>query len=253
LPLHSIGRCRRACRIPVAIRWSRYCATVQLIGDHSKLSMYEAARRQDLIPRTLVTVSDFGHRLSEVCFCSLGQVLAYSLRFDPSVDLGRCIRAWPLAFIVWRSRVYAIGSATALAKSMSARLPLQISGGKLQLLPSQCAETIFDVSHGKCWCRITCFAVGRRSHSSCECKRMLADGLHSNSSRNCSTGGPVFVTGLFDAVLRGRVLPPGIGTSHHYRFKSVSTRNVGVNSCFYSCTRPGSLLGRRSLVRTEID
>ena len=149
--------------------------------------------------------------------------------------------------------VYVIGSASALAKSMSAGLPLQISGGKVQLLPSQCAETIFDVSHGKCWCRITCFAVGRRSHSSRECKRLLADGLHARSSRNCSTGDPVLVPGLFDAILRGRVLPPGISTSRHYRFKSISTRDVGVNSRRHRRTGARSLLHRRSLVRTEID
>ena len=82
---------------------------------------------------------------------------------------------------------------------------------------------------------------------------MLADELRSHSSRDCSTGGRMLVSGLFDSLLRGLVLLPGISASRPNGFKSISTRDVVVNSCRNRRTRTWSVLGRRSLVRTTID
>ena len=61
------------------------------------------------------------------------------------------------------------------------------------------------------------------------------------------------VSGFLDALLRGGVLLPGIGSPRHYSFKPISTRDVSVNSCRHR--RPGawSVLGRRSPVRAKID
>ena len=83
---------------------------------------------------------------------------------------------------------------------------------------------------------------------------MLDDGLHSHHWRDCRIGGTVPVSGFFNTLLRGPLLPAGIGASgYHGCSPSTSTRDVGLDSRRHGGTGARSLLYRRSVVRTNIN
>ena len=124
----------------------------------------------------------------------------------------------PWLSYAWRRAVYDARRILPLAKSIVAELLVRISDADLQLLPSRCAETFFDVSHGKRGHRTGRLAVCRRSYSSGQCSQMLANRLRSQRWRNCGIGGALLVSGFIYALLRSRVLLYGVGTSRHRAF-----------------------------------
>jgi len=83
---------------------------------------------------------------------------------------------------------------------------------------------------------------------------MLDDGLHSHHWRDCRIGGTVPVSGFFNTLLRGPLLPAGIGASgYHGCSPSTSTRDVGLDSRRHGGTGARSLLSRRSPIWEETD
>jgi hypothetical protein len=150
--------------------------------------------------------------------------------------------------------VYAAGRIVRLAKSIVAELLVRISGAGLQLLPSRCAKTFFDVSHRKCGRCTGRPAVCSGSHSSGQCGGMLANRLQSHCQHNRGFGGTLLICGFPHALLCGRSLLHAVGASCRRSFhKYTSTRHVGVNSSGHRRIGTRSLLDRRSTVRTTID
>src|SRR5215468_797153 len=76
------------------------------------------------------------------------------------------------------------GSVALSAESIVGRSPFQISEGKMQLLFSQRAETLFNVSPGKRRDCTSCFAVCCGSDGSRQRKSMLADRVQPCCGRN---------------------------------------------------------------------